>query len=343
MGKSIIDKQILKDFIINNVSAHEKDIVSFAANEFEVSRQTVYRYMKHLIDTGVIEALGEKRIQNYKLKTQEYAYTFEIDDSLTEEIVWLNYVRPLIQDIQKNVLDICDYGVGEMVNNVVDHSGAPHLQIEVMINALEIVFTVKDDGVGIFTKIQQDFSLADKKYAILELAKGKLTSDPDNHTGEGIFFTSKMFDKFLIFSDELVFTDIDDIDLLLPDRKKIVEGTKVFMIIKKISGTNITDVFDKFTPGSDSEDFGFQKTIIPVKLLLYEGDSALSRSQAKRLIARFDQFKEVILDFEGVNLIGQAFADEVFRIFPKKHSGTNLHTINTNENINKMIKHVKSN
>ena len=34
---------------------------------------------------------------------------------------------------------------------------------------------------------------------VWELPKsGKLTTDPDNHTGEGIFFTSRVFDEFEI-------------------------------------------------------------------------------------------------------------------------------------------------
>jgi len=32
------------------------------------------------------------------------------------------------------------------------------------------------------------------------LAKGKLTTDPKRHSGEGIFFSSRMFDEFDILS-----------------------------------------------------------------------------------------------------------------------------------------------
>jgi hypothetical protein len=47
----------------------------------------------------------------------------------------------------------------------------------------------------------------------------------------------------------------------------------------------------------------------------YEGESLMSRSQARRLMNRFDRFSEVVLDFTGVNFIGQGFADEIFRVF----------------------------
>jgi hypothetical protein len=47
--------------------------------------------------------------------------------------------------------------------------------------------TWMDHGVGIFEKIMKHFNLADAREALLELSKGKLTSDPRNHSGEGIF------------------------------------------------------------------------------------------------------------------------------------------------------------
>ena len=80
--------------------------------------------------------------------------------------------------------------------------------VEVSYDWLEVKFTIKDDGIGIFTKIQQDFNLSDKRHSILELAKGKLTSDPLRHSGEGIFFTSRMFDRFVILSEDLTFLDM---------------------------------------------------------------------------------------------------------------------------------------
>ena len=38
--------------------------------------------------------------------------------------------------------------------------------------------------------------LLDERHAILELSKDQLTTDPARHTGDGIFFTSRMFDSF---------------------------------------------------------------------------------------------------------------------------------------------------
>ena len=74
------------------------------------------------------------------------------------------------------------------------------------------------------------------------------------------------------------------------------------------------EVFDAFT---DPEEFTFDKTVVPLHLAQYEGEKLVSRSQAKRVAHRFERFKRVELDFAGVSEIGQAFADELFRVFAR--------------------------
>ena len=89
------------------------------------------------------------------------------------------------------------------------------------------------------------------------------------------------------------------------------------------------------------DDYSFSKTVIPVKLAAFGDEQLLSRSQAKRLVARIDQFKNVELDFSGVDEIGQAFADEVFRVFGKTHPLVVLEAIHANAYVAGMIKRVK--
>ena len=101
------------------------------------------------------------------------------------------------------------------------------------------------------------------------------------------------------------------------------------------------DVFDKFTQAP--EDYGFSKTIVPVRLLEYGDPTPLviSRSQAKRLMMRFERFQNTVLDFSGIEEIGQGFADELFRVFPSQHPGTLLTPINCNDSVAKMISRVR--
>ena len=69
----------------------------------------------------------------------------------------------------------------------------------------------------------------------------------------------------------------------------------------------------------------------------YGDERLVSRSQAKRLLARIDRFKIVIFDFEGIDQIGQAFADEVFRVFNNRHPDIQLYFIKTQPDVENMI------
>jgi hypothetical protein len=62
----------------------------------------------------------------------------------------------------------------------------------------------------------------------------------------------------------------------------------------------------------------------------------VSRSQAKRLIARLDRFKIVILDFDGIQEIGQAFADELFRVYAMAHPEVELLPKNMTAQVERM-------
>ncbi len=63
----------------------------------------------------------------------------------------------------------------------------------------------------------------------------------------------------------------------------------------------------------------------------------MSRSQARRVLSRFERFKVVLLDFSGIEAIGQAFADEIFRVYTLDHPEIKLVAANGNEQVNHMI------
>jgi hypothetical protein len=87
-------------------------------------------------------------------------------------------------------------------------------------------------------------------------------------------------------------------------------GTTVWMKLKNTSDKSRKEIFDAYA--SPDDDYAFSKTIVPVKMAEHNKDELISRSQAKRLLLRIDRFRTVILDFQNVNQIGQAFADEIF-------------------------------
>ncbi len=308
----MIDKQAIRKRALMLVEAGGTGVASNLVAEFHISRQAANQHLLQLVRAGDIVPSGATKARTYHLAVKRELTRSFPREGLAEDNVWRSVCAPVVQDLSVDVRDIWHYGMTEMINNAIDHSGSPQVHIHIHRTSIDTQGWVVDDGEGIFLKIQRALSLFDPRESILELAKGKLTTDPANHTGEGIFFTSRMFDAFAIRSGNLHFMhDEGDPDFLL-EHPKDASGTTVYMKLANDSPRIMREVFDKFAL---PDEFTFNRTIVPVRLAQYEGEKLVSRSQAKRLTARFDKFKTVMLDFTGVEAIGQGFADEVFRVF----------------------------
>lgn len=333
----------IQEFIIHNVEDHPDDISRVTAEKFGLSRVAIVNRLRSLTKAGLLKASGKTKARHYTLAVLAgNRKTLHITPDLKEDEVWTTVVKPHLVGVKENILHICAHGFTEIFNNVIDHSESTTVTIVVSRTAARIMLEVRDYGVGIFNKVQKALNLSDPQHAILELTKGKVTTDKERHTGEGIFFTSRMFDNFVINSGTLQFirhrrTD----DWLLESDGAPVHGTDVDMLISTNATHTTKEIFDKYRAEFDA--FGFSRTNIPLILLKYEGEQLISRSQAKRLMARIDQFREVILDFKGITSIGQAFADEVFRIYRREHPLVHIYAAHlTEEPVIRMIQRVIS-
>jgi len=103
--------------------------------------------------------------------------------------------------------------------------------------------------------------------------------------------------------------------------------------IAHFSGTNHSSDVAAGVDEQTSEN----KTVVPVRLAQHGDDLLISRSQAKHLLARVDRFRTVLFDFEGVAAVGQAFADEIFRVFRAQHPNMDLFAINASTDVQNMI------
>lgn len=324
--------------LLARVARHPQDLVAVVRNELGLTRQTIVARVRALIEAGYLAKSGTTR-PTYSLGPSRRAVFTHRLRGLEEDRVWARDVAPLLRGLPDNLIDICHHGLTEMVNNAIDHSGGSRLRVFVDRTRETVTLMVSDDGVGIFRKITAALDLPDERLALLELSKGKLTTDPRRHTGEGVFFTSRMFDRFQIASGELVF-DHDDAqaDDLLDDiePRYARRGTTVLMEIATKSKRTAKQVFDKFSSGPD--DYTFAKTVVPVRLAKVGDENLVSRSQAKRLMQRVERFRTVVLDFAGVASIGQAFADEVFRVFANAHPDVELVPVHATSVVQQMIR-----
>jgi hypothetical protein len=147
-----------------------------------------------------------------------------------------------------------------------------------------------------------------------------------------------MFDSFDILSGNCFFTHKVGVreDWLLETKNET--GTSVWMKLSNHTSRTEKEIFDQYSSG---EDYGFTKTVVPVKLAQYGDDKLISRSQAKRVLARVELFKTVMFDFDGLDTIGQSFADEIFRVFFLQHPEIHLIPINMSEGVEKMVKRAR--
>ena len=330
----------VRRYIIDNVDKFPREISRKTAEKFGITRQAVNKHLRRLTREKCLQEEGETRNRVYKLAAlATWEKSYEIDD-LQEDVVWRQDIAPALGDLPDNVRNIWLHGFTEMFNNALDHSGGHSVAVQITKTAATTEMFIVDDGVGIFRKIQKALNLLDERHAVLELSKGKLTTDPSRHSGEGIFFTSRMFDDYAILSGEVSFSHEfgDDEDWIL--EKTPSDGTGVYMKLNNHTSRTAKKVFDQFS--SEDDDYKFNKTVVPVKLAQYGNDQLVSRSQAKRLLARVELFKVVIFDFKEVPEIGQAFADEIFRVFAAKHPEIELHALHASSAIKRMIDRAKS-
>ena len=247
--------ETIRQFIINNVEAHAGVIVALAADRFNISRQAVNVHIKRLIEQKSIVAEGNTRNRTYRLHPLiEDIKTYELS-GLEEDRVWRDFVSPKLGTLPDNVIDIWHYGFTEMLNNAIDHSQGRYAIVSVKKNPVFSEVVVTDNGFGIFTRIQKLLELNDERHAVLELSKGKLTTDPANHTGEGIFFSSRMFDEYAILSGGIYFShEYNKPEEWIMERNNPKSGTTVFMKMSNNSTRKMKTVFDEYATG---EDYGF--------------------------------------------------------------------------------------
>ncbi|MCZ3385469.1 MAG: DUF4325 domain-containing protein [Actinomycetia bacterium] len=250
---------------------------------------------------------------------------------LEEHDVWMAMRDDIGLDSATRAGRIFHYAFSEMLNNAIDHSAGTNVAVDVWVNSELLAVRIHDDGVGVFAHLREARGLTDEKDAVTELTKGKVTTMPERHTGEGIFFTSKAVDVFQLAAGRLRWT----VDNLRNDQAlgqvPPTTGTHVFVQIDARTTRVLREVFAEFT-----DDGKFTRTRPSVKLLSL-GTTFVSRSEARRLLQGTDTFTEIEIDFSGVTDVGQGFVDEVFRVWPAQHPGCRTIPVNMNEAVEFMV------
>ena len=336
----------IKRYLLEKIRNQDTDYIKKTMDNFRISVTTVKRYLKELLEQGILEEQKQSEC-GYRLKTEEYRFAYDASEFLVEDKIYFQDILPLLQNISKEASAIWSYAFMEMMNNAIEHANAEHISCYVKKDALYTEISITDDGIGIFENIRAYLEKecgysADIQDAILELYKGKLTTQSEAHPGEGIFFVSKVLREFAIWSGQSVFTagryteeKLIQSHLILYYTSLKSIGTMVVMKLENDTTHTLKEVFDMFAPIEE----GFVKTVIPLKKVCPYGEP-IARSQARRVVYRLEQFKQVEFDCSGIDFMGQGFADEIFRVFQNAHPDIVLRPINANEAVLGMIQHV---
>jgi anti-sigma regulatory factor (Ser/Thr protein kinase) len=311
-----IPAERLRHLVDRRGAVRNRDVVE----ALRVSPATAHRLLQALVLGGVLERHGKGRAAAYRLRGVKRRYRRA---GLDEHRVWaeigaeIGRIRPLDADAGRSLA----YAVSEIVNNAIDHSAGRTVAVSVAFEPrVSTVVTVQDDGVGVFRRVCEDFGYATPHDAIVQLEKGKLTSDPARHSGEGLFFSSKAVSRFRLESQGVAWI----VDNLARDSgigpSDVRRGTRAQLDVVADHVPRLEDVFATHT---DPETLRFTRTRATIKLAAL-GSVLVSRSEARRLVARLPEFTHVVLDFSGVDAVGQGFCDEVFRVFAREHPEVTL-------------------
>lgn len=337
-----------KDFILKFAAEYKRiktsDILHALKNAY--SRQYISRLINQLVKEDKLLKGGSTAGSFYVLPENKHLlvetlFMRQYDREGLEEHRVLDEISQtnLYLSLKDNIQSIFNYTFSEMLNNAIEHSNGKRIKVEVSKIDDLLYFLVEDNGVGVFKNIKEKKHLNSELEAIQDLLKGKTTTDPQAHTGEGIFFTSKISDRFSLdsYGIELVI-DNDLPDVFFGKSKHTRKGTRVLFEISLDNKKHLVDLFRKYQ--SDQETMAFDKTEIKIKLFIL-GTVHVSRSQARRVLHGLEKFNHIILDFDKVPMIGQGFADEIFRVFKTKYPNIELKPVNMNEAVKFMIDRVE--
>jgi len=330
-----LDFSTLTRTITADALAHPTDLGPMLARRHAVSRGTMSRQLRRLVDSGWLERTGVSR-PHFKPGVQREVTTEYAIAGLDEHTPWLRDVHPVLR-LSPAVTRIAQHVFGELLNNAIDHAQATRVTVSVRQTPTHLHILIGDDGLGVFRQLAAKAALPDAQRAALEIAKGRLTTQPECHGGRGLFFVARMVEAMNLQSNGQVLQwrhRGESVQFLNHPLNR--SGTTVFVSLALDSSVRPTDAYGAF--GSADAPLDFVRTQVPLRLLTDNGLTLDSRAQARWVVSRLELFATAELDFDGVDDVGPSFIDEVFRVYAKAHPEVALQPIRTNERVDKLLR-----
>ena len=323
----------IKKFILDNLTLHQRDIIHTAVRKFGISRQAILRHMNTLIADKQIIAHGKTRDRIYELRPQvNFSKTIDIDSVFLPKVFIKDHILPHLSSLSKNVHEICEFSISAILNNIVDHADANSLYYKLYLTHKDVHIIISDNGKGMFGHIQSLLKLKNTQIAAVEVAKGHVTTDPDHHSGDELNTVIHLFDKVTIDASGKSLTFINETQDWLIDHSTQQQGTRIHLQIKSDSRRTCQEIFQVLFNGEH------RSVRIPINLLKVPGDELVnSREQAQSILRNISDLKTIEFDFNNIDLIGPAFADELVRKTKAKNQVADIKWINSNEMVDVLM------
>jgi anti-sigma regulatory factor (Ser/Thr protein kinase) len=314
---------------------HPADLAKAVAEQAGCGIAKGRSLVRQLIELGWLEATGNGRRRRHapgRLRQIVQRYPLA---GLDEDMPWSRDFAPHFT-LPANVRQMAQHAFTELLNNAIDHSAGQTVTVSMRQTPAHLQLLVSDDGRGLFDKIREGFAIEDPAMAMLELSKGRLTSDPTRHTGRGLYFTSRLADIFDLHANAVAFQHREwDPRSWKQGRAMRQQGSAIFLAIALDTPRTLDQVMR--SASLDAQNYAIERTTLPLRLIVSEHTGLESRAQARRVAARLTDFKQAELDFTGIDHIGQGFADELFRVFGRQQTAVQLVVKNAGPRVSAMI------
>jgi anti-sigma regulatory factor (Ser/Thr protein kinase) len=340
-----LDPNALTLWITAAATRHPGTLATELMARTGASRAACHAALRKLVEMNWLVREGTKRRPAYRpglLRQVVRRYPLA---GLTEDRPWAQDFAPFF-DLPREVARMTQHAFCELLNNSIDHSEGSHATVSLRQTPSHVQLLVSDDGRGVFDKLQDAFDLSDPQTAMLELSKGKLTSEPARHSGRGLFFTSRLADVFDLHANAAAFQRRDweaqgsHGSGWKPGRAMARQGTSVYFGLALDTPRTLDSVLNAHS--ADGCGYGFERTIVPLRLVATDLAGLDSRAQARCVANRLAQFRHAEVDFGGVTHIGHSFADELFRVLAPQHAEVEIVPVNMAPRVAAMLAAVQA-
>ena len=330
----------LTQWITTAAIQHPTDLDVRLSTHAGVSLRRARRALGQLVALNWLVREGSTRRPAYRpgllrQVVRRYALT-----GLQEDLPWAHDFAPHFT-LAPAVNRMVQHTFCELLNNAIDHSGGGHVTVSLRQTAAHVQLLVSDDGRGVFDRIAETFSIASPQMAMLALSKGKLTSQPQRHSGQGLFFASRLADVFDLHANEVAYQRCSwDPRGWRPQHRTLKQnGTSVYASFA-LDTTRTLDAVRQ-AHSADGRSMGFERTVVPLRLITSDVNGLESRAQARRAGASLSEFCRAEVDFDGIEQVGHAFADELFRVLRREQPALELVPVNMSPAVAAMVDSVR--